>query len=296
MDLSDHFESTEMDELASGFEFTEGPVRHPDGYLLFSDVPPSTIYHLEPGKAVEPWRTPTGHANGLALNRQGHVIACEAGARRITRIGADGTMALLASHYEGKRLNSPNDVVVRSDNSIYFTDPTYGRPSREPAELASNGVYRISAEGELELLLDDLHFPNGLAFSPDETNLYIANSRRKEILAYDVNPDGSLSNGRLFALMESEMEGGPDGMKVDVKGNIYCAGPGGLWVYEPDGNFVGVVSGRQRPANLAFGGADRMSLFLTARSSIYALRTKIAGLPLVGGEPSWSGKPPRRTV
>jgi sugar lactone lactonase YvrE len=279
MTLADLVASLEWQPVASGLQFTEGPVWHSDGYVLFSDIPASTIYKLVPGGSIEPWRRPSGHANGLTFDRQGRLIACEHGERRVSRTEADGTITALATHYEGKRLNSPNDVVVRSDGSIYFTDPPYGI-RQEEQELPWNGVYRIAPDGEVQLLVDDFDRPNGLAFSPDEQTLYIDDTTRRQIRALDVRADGTLTNSRIFAHMESEMAGGPDGMKVDVEGNIYCTGPGGLWLYRPDGAPIGVVVGPQLPSNLAFGGADRRTLYITARRGVYTLRTQIAGLPV----------------
>jgi gluconolactonase len=186
----------------------------------------------------------------------------------------------LATHYGGKRLNSPNDIVVRSDGSVYFTDPPYA-VSPEERELAFNGVFRVTAGGDVVLLLDDMVRPNGLAFSPDETILYIADTHRLEIRACDVAPDGSVSAPRQFARLESDMEGGPDGIKVDLAGNLYVAGPGALWVYQPTGELVGTIIGPQRPANLAFGGPDRKTLFLTSRTSVYALQTETSGVPVL---------------
>jgi len=281
MPLDDLFESTTMCEVASGFQFTEGPVWMPGGYLLFSDIPASTIYRLDPGagRAV-PWRHPSGNSNGLTLDRQGRLIACEHGNRRVSRTEPDGTVTALATHYQGKRLNSPNDVVVRSDGTIYFTDPPYGIGPEEK-ELPFHGVYRIDPSGRLHLLSEDMDRPNGLAFSPDESVLYIDDTTRRQIRAFDVCADGALANERLFALMESDMEGGPDGMKVDVEGNIYCTGPGALWVYRPTGELVGHVVGPQRPANIAFGGADRRTIYLTSRTSVYTLRARIPGVSVV---------------
>jgi len=280
MRLEDLFESTEMVRIAGGFQFTEGPVWHPDGYLLFSDIPADTIYRLVPGEMPEVWRRPSGHSNGLTFDRQGRLIACEHGNRRVSRTEADGQVVALAAHYRGKRLNSPNDVVVRSDGSIYFTDPPYGiRP--EEQELPYNGLYRITPDGSLTLLDADWGRPNGLAFSPNEKTLYVDDSPRRIIRAYDVAEDGSLHRPRLFADMASKMEGSPDGMKVDVEGNLYCTGPGALWVYRPDGTLVGQIIGPEKPANVAFGDADRRTLYITARTSVYALRTRIPGMPVL---------------
>ena len=280
MDLSDLFESVEMREVAAGFQFTEGPVWHPDGYLLFSDIPADTIYRLAPGEPASPWRTPSGNSNGLTFDRLGRLIACEHGNRRVTRTETDGSVADLATHYEGKRLNSPNDVVVRSDGSIYFTDPPYG-VTPEEKELPYNALFRIAPDGALRALVCDFDRPNGLAFSPDETILYVNDTTRRQIRAFNVSLDGSLTDGRIFAQMVSDMVGGPDGMKLDVEGNIYCTGPGALWVYRSDGELVGTVAGPQRPANLAFGDSDLKTIYLTSRTSIYTLRTKIPGLPVL---------------
>ena len=249
-------------------------------FLLFSDIPANTIYGLSPGQAASPWRSPSGNSNGLTFDRSGRLLACEHGKRRVSRTERDGSIVAVATHYEGKRLNSPNDIVVHSDGSIYFTDPPYGVTAEEKA-LSFNGVFRQTPEGDLVLLLDDMVRPNGLAFSPDEKSLYIADTHTLEIRVCNVAPDGSLSLPRRFALMESDMEGGPDGMKVDIEGNLYCAGPGALWVYRPSGELVGTIIGPQRPANLAFGGPDRKTLFLTSRTSVYALRTAIPGVPVL---------------
>jgi len=279
MELADLFESVEPREVASGLRFTEGPLWHPDGYLLFSDIPANTIYRLDPDGTLTPWRRPSGNSNGLTFDRQGRLIACEHGTRRVSLTEADGSLSALATHFESKRLNSPNDVVVRSDGSIYFTDPPYGIGEGE-RELPHNGVYRITPGGGVELLVDDFDRPNGLAFSPDEGTLYIDDTVRRHIRAFDVARDGSLSNGCVLAHMQSDIAGGPDGMKVDEEGNIYCTGPGALWVYTPGGDLVGRVVLPQLPANLAFGGPDRRTMYLTARTSVYSLPVRIPGVPV----------------
>jgi gluconolactonase len=279
MPLFDCFESLTATQVASGFRFTEGPVPLADGSLLFSDIPASIIYRLAPGGLPEVWRSPSGQSNGLTLDRQGRLIACEHGNRRVTRTEHDGAIVSLADRYHGGRLNSPNDVVVRSDGIIYFTDPPYGI-TPDQREQPCNGIYRILPDGALELLVSDFDRPNGLAFSPDERLLYVDDSPRRHIRAFDVSADGALSNGRLFADMASSAEGSPDGMKLDVEGNIYCTGPGGLWVFSPSGLCHGVLALPQLPANAAFGGPDRRTLFLTARTSVYTLRTRTAGIPV----------------
>ncbi len=284
MKLTDVFETLEMEQVAGGYRFIEGPLWHPDGYLLFSDIPANIIYRYVPGQVPTVWRTPSGHSNGLTFDRQGRLVACEHGNRRVSRtagFGADhdGTVEALATCYEGKRLNSPNDVVVRSDGRIFFTDPPYGIEP-DQAELGFNGVYRLDVNGTLHMLADDFDRPNGLAFSPDEHTLYVADTHRYHLRAFDVDASGNLSGDRIFASMASPMEGGPDGIKVDVEGNIYSTGPGAVWVYQPDGTCVGAVVGPQRPANLAFGDADRRSLYITARTGLYRLRTRIPGPPV----------------
>lgn len=278
MSLERVLETTEMVEVAGGFLFTEGPVWDSAGCcLLFSDIPADTIYRQVSGAEAKAFRKPSHNSNGLTFDRQGRLIACEHGARRVSRGEADGSVTALATHYQGKRLNSPNDVVVRSDGVIFFTDPPYGiKP--EDQEQPCNGVYCLAPDGSLTLLVDDFDRPNGLAFSPDEKTIYIADTSRLQVRAFDVAADGALSNGRLFAEMESELEGGPDGMKVDVEGNLYSSGPGGVWIYRPDGELLGVAAAPQLPANLAFGGTDYRTLFITARSTVYALRTRVEGI------------------
>lgn len=279
MSLADLFESTEMQRVATGFQFTEGPVWHPEGYLLFSDIPADTIYRLDADHKVTVWRRPSGHSNGLTFDRQGRLVACEHGNRRVSLTLANGEVIPLATHYKGKRLNSPNDVVVRSDGTIYFTDPPYGIEESQ-RELPFNGVFCLTSDGTLHLLVDDFLRPNGLAFSPDEKILYVDDSHRRHIRAFDVQEDGYLANGRLWADMASPDTGSPDGMKVDIEGNVYCTGPGGIWVFTPKAQCLGVIRGPEQPANLAFGGPDRRTLYITARTSLYILRTRIPGVPV----------------
>jgi gluconolactonase len=276
----------QVEQVASGFEFTEGPVWHPDGYLLFSDIPANTIYRWTPGSS-EPrvYRQPSGHSNGLTLDGRERLIACEHD-RRVSREEADGTLTPLVTHYQGRRLNSPNDVVVKSDGSIYFTDPPYGLPGQtEGKELDWNGVYRLAPDGTLTLLDDSFERPNGLAFSPDEETLYVDDSYKDHIRAFDVQPDGALANGRVFAdLADASAQGVPDGMKVDVKGNVFCTGPGGIWVVSPDGETLGRIAVPETPANLAWGDEDYKTLYITARTGLYRIRTATGGRPAGGGD------------
>jgi len=269
--------SQEPECVATGFQFAEGPVWHPEGYLLFSDIPADRIYRRSPDGKLEIFRQPSGKSNGLTLDRMVRLIACEHGNRRVSRTEFDGSVIPLATHYQGRRLNSPNDVVVKSDGSIYFTDPPYGVRTDE-RELEFQGVYRIAADGSLTLLADDFERPNGLALSPDERILYVDDTARHHVRAFDVLPDGTLANGRVFAEMQSPATGGPDGMKLDVGGNLYVAGAGGTWLFDPAGRHVGTLVTPERPANLAFGDTDRRTLYITARTSVYRVRTRLAGV------------------
>lgn len=267
-----------IQKIAGDFRFTEGPVWNRSGYLLFSDIPANTIYKWVPSGTVTVFRSPSGNSNGLTYDKQRRLIACEHSTRRVTRTEKDGSITVLAERYDGKRLNSPNDVVVKSDGSIYFTDPPYGI-SPDQQELPFCGVYRISPKGELTLLVSDFSRPNGLAFSPDEKRLYIADSSdRSHIRVFDVKPDGTLENGRLFAVLKTGEEGVPDGMKVDTQGNLYSTGPAGIWIFRPDGTHLGTIRFPEVPANCAFGGRDGRWLYVTARTSVYRIRLKIPGI------------------
>jgi gluconolactonase len=272
-------EPREPERIATDLRFTEGPVWHPDGYLLFSDIPANTIYKWVPDGRLEKFRSPSGNSNGLTLDRQGRLVACEHSNRRVSRTELDGAIVCLADKYQGKRLNSPNDVVVRSDGSIYFTDPPYG-VEEDQRELDFQGVYRIAPEGVLTLLVDDFVKPNGLAFSPDEKVLYVGDTDRKHVRAFDVQPDGTLANGRIFADLSAERRHGPDGMKVDVKGNLYVTS-GVVWVFDSTGKHLGDIVTPDAPANCAFGGADSKTLFITARPSVYRVQLRVQGIKVL---------------
>jgi gluconolactonase len=277
MKLKSLIEPGDPEQIATGFQFTEGPIWRPEGYLIFSDIPASRMYRWDPSGAVTVWREPSGNSNGLTLDREGRLIACEHGNRRVSRTEADGTVVTLADRYNDRRLNSPNDVVVKSDGAIYFTDPPYGiQPEQQ--EQPYNGVYRIRTDSTLELLADDLERPNGLAFSPDESVLYIDDSARRHVRAFDVRPDGTLTNSRVVADMDHPQPGSPDGMKIDEAGYLYVTGATGVWVFEPDGACLGVIVTPERPANCAWGDADRRTLYITARTSIYRVRVTAPGL------------------
>jgi len=228
------------------------------------------------------FREPSGKSNGLTYDKGGHLIACEHANRRVSRTTADGHVITIASHYQGKRLNSPNDVVVKSDGSIYFTDPPYGLSAaygvESEKELDFQGVYRLSPNGEtLTLLVDDFDRPNGICFSPDESILYINDTERMHVRAFDVQPDGTLTNDRIFGEEEGDT-GKPDGMKADTQGNIYLTGPDGIWVFAPDGTHLGIILVPERAANLAWGGDDWKTLFITASTSVYRVACQTVGV------------------
>ncbi|HZV97179.1 MAG TPA: SMP-30/gluconolactonase/LRE family protein [Candidatus Nitrosocosmicus sp.] len=267
------------ERLATGFVFTEGPLWHPDGYFYFVDVRASKLYRVTPGHAPEVLREQTGGGNGITFDLQGRLVLCEGDNRRVTRTGADGSIEVLADRFEGKRLNRPNDVVCRSDGSIYFTDPGLRVPLAE-RELTQAGVYRIAPDGRITLIAD-CEYPNGLAFSRDERVLYVANTRwTAYILAVELDAGGLPIRRRIFADMSSdETDGVPDGMKVDVEGRVFCTGPGGTWVFSAAGARLGIIRTPEVPANLAFGGPDLRTLFFTARTSVYAMRVRMPGQP-----------------
>ena len=265
-----------------GFTFTEGPVWVPsDNCLLFSDIPNNRIYRWRPGNdAAEIYRAPSRNSNGLTLDHAGHLLACEHSGRQVTRGPYDGDETAIATHYDAKRLNSPNDIVVHSSGAIYFTDPPYGlRGIEGDKELRFQGVYRIDSDNTLTLLDTSFTAPNGLAFSPDESMLYIGDSIEKHIRRFDVQPDGTISDGEIFVDMsKDERTGPPDGMKVDEDGRLWSTGAGGVWVMAPDDTVLGVMPFPENPANLTFGGPAFSTLYLTAHSSVYSVETNVRGI------------------
>ena len=278
-ELSTILETTQAERLATGFVFTEGPLWHPDGFYYFVDVRSSVLYRLTPGRPHEVVREKTGGGNGTTFDLQGRLVLCEGENRRVTRTASDGRIEVLMDRFEGKRLNRPNDVVCRSDGSIYFTDPGLRVPLGE-RELPYAGVYRVAPDGT-QSLVADFEYPNGLAFSPDERRLYVANTRWAQYIhVLELDAAGKMMRRRIFADMSSdETDGVPDGMKVDVEGRVYCTGPGGTWVFAPDGSPLGIIRTPEVPANLAFGGPDLKTLFFTARTSVYTMRVKVPGQP-----------------
>jgi gluconolactonase len=280
--LSDLVEQGEATRLATGFVFTEGPLWHPDGFYYFVDVRASRFYRIRPGEPAELLRTDTGEGNGTTFDLDGRLVICEGGNRRLTRWPADGqfrSSEVLIDRFEGKRLNRPNDIVCKSDGSVWFTNPGLRIPLAE-RELETSAVYRVQPDGAPSQVAD-FEYPNGLAFSPDERVLYVANTRQAMYIhRIELDGAGNMTRRGIFADMSSdETEGVPDGMKVDVEGRVYCTGPGGTWVFAPDGSRIGVIRTPEVPANLCFGGPDLKTLFFTARTSVYSLQMKVPGQP-----------------
>lgn len=284
-----------LEKVAGGFQFTEGPVWHPDGYLLFSDPNANTIYRWSPEGSVSVYRTKSGYtgadigryrqpgSNGLTLDRDGLLTINEHGNRRVVRLERPGNITVLADRYEGKRLNSPNDLVYRSDGSLYFTDPPFGLPRAfdDPAkELPFSGVYLLR-DGKLTLLTRELSGPNGIALSPDEKYLYVDNwdLKRKVLMRYEVKPDGTLAGGKIFYDFTAEPEEvALDGIKVDQRGNVYVSAPRGVWIISPEGKPLGRIEPPEHDANFAWGDADGRTLYLTASTGLYRIRLNIPGV------------------
>jgi len=264
--------------VAGGFKFLEGPVWMPEGRLIFSDILGDAIYELKDGTA-NPIIKPSQRAIGNAADGQGRVISCCQETRSLVRREKDGKLTTLADRFEGKRLNCPDDVVVRSDGTIYFTDPGFAIKAAD-RELPFSGVYKLSPDGKLEAVVKDLTRPNGLAFSPDEKRLYVNDTIRRQILVFDVQPSGELSHGRFFAVLAGDMPGQANGMKVDAKGNVYCTGPGGILIFTPEAKFIGLIYIREVVSNFCFGGADRKTLYMTAGQSLFKLGLRVEGARL----------------
>jgi gluconolactonase len=300
-----------IEKLTDGFKWTEGPVWIHAGYLLFAEIPSNRIMKWSPQGGVsvfmqrsgytgrEPFKGPEAGSNGMTLDSRGRLTVAGHARRdvyRLESLAKGATITVLAEKYEGKRLNSPNDLVYRSDGSLYFTDPPYGLPTQSNSdshkELSFNGVFRIPHamshragaapdDKDLQLIIRDLTLPNGIAFSPDEKYLYIAVSDPKHMvwMRYDVKPDGTVANGKVFFdATSSTAPGSPDGIKVDRKGNLYGSGPGGLWIFSPQGKHLGTLKLPERMANLNWGDADGRTLYITASSSLYRIRLKIPGV------------------
>ena len=281
--------SEPIHDLAEGFGGPLGPAEGPlwwkeSGHLLFSDIHNNRRMKYDPGRGVSLVLEPTNRANGLTRDVQGRLIACEHDTRRVTRQEPDGSITVVANSFQGRRLNRPNDVVVKSDGCIYFTDPWTSPAPPDEWDLSFSGVYRVIPDlGTKTLLIDDFVLPNGLAFSPDETVLYINDTRRGHIRAFELLPNGTLAKhtDRVFADLRGSEPGVPDGMKVDVEGNVYCGGAGGIWIMDPSGKKLGrIIHGAPATTNLGFGGDDWKTLYFTSRNHLGAVNIKIPGVPV----------------
>ena len=279
-------ENAEVERIATGFTFTEGPIWMDDGSLHFSDMPGDKRRRWHPDAGVTVLLDPSRKCNGMTRDNDGNLIVCEHVTSSVVRERPDGTRETIASHWQGQELNSPNDVIVARDGSIVFTDPTYGRMPgfglEREQDLNFQGVYRIPAgSGEIELLVDDFSQPNGLCYSPDESLLYVNDTDRAHIRVFDVGAGGSLSNGRVFAdaIGDGDLAKGGlvDGMKADERGNVYVTGPDGVWVFDPGGEHLGVIEVPESVGNLNWGDADWRTLYIPASTSVYRVRLKVAG-------------------
>lgn len=277
------------EKIAGGCQFTEGPVwSQRDNGLIFSDIPNDMLYRWTETAGQQVFRHPSGEANGNTYDRAGRLVSCEHKGRRVARTLGDGTVETVVSHFDGKRLSSPNDIVGAPDGDLYFTDPPYGL--RQPdgtfgaSDIPFNGVYRIAAaDGSVTVVVQDFERPNGLVITSDGRQIYIDDTARHHVRVFDRGSDGGLSNGRVFVdVSHGEVIARPDGMKLDVEGNLYIAAntDEGIWVYAPDATLLGWIGVPEPPANLAWGGADNRTLFVTAKTSVYRVQMIVAGQPL----------------
>jgi gluconolactonase len=268
-------ENAKLEKVAGGFGFTEGPVWDPHGFLYVSDEEKNRLSRVYPDGRVETVLD-IGDPDGSTLDSEGRLVTTASVLRAIIQVAPTGEYKVLADKYDGKKFNSPNDIILGPDGALYFTDPTLDLPKGEKQELAFQGVYRLGKDGSVRLLTSDLVQPNGLAYSPDGKRLYIDDTKQREIRVYDVGAGGELKNGRLFG--KEEGRGGvPDGMRVDTKGNVFVTGPGGIWVWDPEGNHLGTIVLPESAANLNWGDADYRTLYITAKTSVYRIKTKVRG-------------------
>ena len=286
--LPDVLETVEAERLATGFIFTEGPLWHPDGFWYFVDIRQNKLFRVTPGKTPELVRTTIG-CNGTTFDLQGRLVVCEGDDRRIMRMGADGKWESFVDNFKGGRFNRPNDIVCHSNGCLYFTDPdkrvAYQKreiPGPEGIDELWDGacVYRLTPQGELSVLAY-CEYPNGLALSPDERTMYVANTRSSRYMhAIKLDADGKMIGRSVFADMNEDLGPGiPDGVKVDSIGRVYCTGPGSIWVFAPDGKRVGIIQWPEQAVNFAFGGDDMRTLMCCAHTSLYTLRVKVPGNP-----------------
>jgi gluconolactonase len=275
-----------LEVMSSGFGFTEGPVWDPAGFLYVSDEELNKIFRVYPDGHKEILIS-LGDPDGNTYDQQHRLLDCASVLRAIIRIASDGKYKVLADRFEGKKFNSPNDVVLGPDSAVYFTDPTLDLPQGEKQELPFQGVFRLDAGGRVTLLTKELAQPNGLAFSPDGKSFYVDDSQQRNIRVYDFRPDGTLGNGRIFGEEPGgKGDGVPDGIKVDRDGNVYVTGPQGIWVWDAQGHHLGTIVLPEQPANLAWGDSDLGTLYITATTSVYKLQTRARGLV-----PYWSANP-----
>lgn len=264
--------------VGSGFGFTEGPVWDPSGFLYVSDEETNKIFRLYVAEGRKEELISLGDPDGNTYDRQHRLVDCASVLRAIIALDKSGHYTVLADRYEGKKLNSPNDVIIGPDGAIYFTDPTLDLVKGEKQEIPFQGVYRLAADGKAQLLTKELTQPNGLAFSPDGKKFYVDDSEQRNIRVYDFGADKTLTNGRIFGEEPGgKGDGVPDGIKVDKKGNLYVTGPGGIWVWDADGHHLGTINTPEQPANLAWGDPDYGTLYITATTSVYRLRTRVHG-------------------
>lgn len=284
--------SETIHDLADGYGGEQGPAEGPlwwkeGGYLLFSDIHNNKRMKYEPGKGASLFLDSTNRANGLTRDLQGRLIACEHDSRRVTRLELDGSLTVICNSFQGRQFNRPNDVVVKSDGCIYFTDPWTSPNPPQQWDLTFSGVYRLAPDlGTLSLLVDDFVLPNGLAFSPDESVLYINDTRHGHVRAFDMMPNGMLAKAsdRIFVDLRGSEPGVPDGMKVDVEGNVYCGGAGGIYVMDKTGNKLGrIAHGASATTNIAFGGNDWKTLYFTSRNHLGMVKVKIPGVAVPVG-------------
>ena len=264
-----------LEKVAGSFGFTEGPVWDPRGFLYVSDEEKNKLVRVYPDGRVETLLE-IGDPDGSTLDAKGRLVTTASVLRAIIRVDPDGKYKVLADKYDAKKFNSPNDVILGPDGALYFTDPTLDLPKGEKQELSYQGVYRLGTDGSVRLLTTDLAQPNGLAFSPDGKRLYIDDTQRQDIRVYDVGLNGELKNGRVFGKEEGR-DGVPDGMRVDRHGNVFVTGPGGIWVWDPQGNHLGTILMPESTANLNWGDADYRTLYITASTSVYRLKTRTRG-------------------
>ncbi len=276
-----------LEKVASGFLFTEGPIWHPtEKHLTFSDIPGNEMFRLSADGKVTSFRKPSNMGNGNTYDTEGRMLTCQHATSSVTRTEHDGTITTIATHYDGKELNSPNDIVVRQDGLIYFTDPTYGRLDyfgvKRELDMGKQGIYCVTPDGKtIKNVADDFAQPNGLCFSLDHKTLYVNDTDHKHIRRFDIAEDGSATGGDVWVeVIDGEGEGHPDGMKIDSQGNVYCTGPGGVHVITPEGQTLGVIRMEEFTANFAWGGDDLKDLYFTSSTSLYRIKVKTPGLAL----------------